>query len=132
MNPPFHDPQRSRASPDSRRKLARHGSREALAGWVQAVSRLLQAAGTLTMIWRGDSLDEALRALVPLFGAITVLPVHPGPNKAAVRVLVRATKGSHAPLTLLPGFFLNDASGRTSPEAQSVLRHGAILPLAES
>ena len=131
MNPPFNDPQRSRASPDSRRKLAHHGSHEALAGWVQVAGRLLQAAGTLTLIWRGDALDEVLRALVPLFGAITVLPVHPGPSKAAVRVLVRATKGSHAPLTLLPGFFLNDASGRTSPEAQSVLRQGAILPLAE-
>jgi tRNA1(Val) A37 N6-methylase TrmN6 len=60
-----------------------------------------------------------------------VLPVHPGEEKAAIRVLLRATKASRAPLVLLPGFVLNDRSGRPTPQAESVLRAGAALPLSE-
>jgi len=130
MNPPFNDPLRSRASPDDRRELAYLGSPETLAAWVGVAGRLLRSSGTLTLIWRADGLDDALRAVSPLFGGITVLPVHPQPGKAAIRVLIRATKGSRAALALLPAFFLNDASGHASAEAEAVLRAGAILPLA--
>jgi tRNA1(Val) A37 N6-methylase TrmN6 len=131
MNPPFNDSRRARASSDRRRELAHHGSCEMLAGWVRAAGRLLRPGGTLTLIWRADALDNVLRTLLPAFGAVTVLPVYPRPDRAAIRVIVRAIKGSRAPLALLPGFFLNDASGRPSKEADSVLRQGAILPLAE-
>jgi len=131
MNPPFNDSQRAQASPDGRRELAHHGSCEMLAGWVRAAGRLLQSGGTLTLIWRADALDTVLRALLPIFGGATVLPVYPGPDRAAIRVMVRATKGSRAPLALLPGLVLNDASGRVSEQADSVLRQGAILPLAQ-
>jgi tRNA1(Val) A37 N6-methylase TrmN6 len=131
MNPPFNDPLRSRASPDRRRELAHAGSCETLAAWVRSAARLLRPGGTLSLIWRADALDDVLRALVPAFGSVTVLPVHPRAGQAAVRVIIRATSGSHAPLVLLPGFFLNDVSGRASVEAESVLRQAAILPLAE-
>jgi tRNA1(Val) A37 N6-methylase TrmN6 len=131
MNPPFNDPLRSRASPSSRRDLAHRGCYDTLAAWVRVAGRLLQSSGTLTLIWRADGLDDVLRALVPPFGGATVLPVHPRPGKPAVRILVRAAKGRRAALALLPGFFLNDVSGRGSPEAEAVLREGAILPLAE-
>jgi tRNA1(Val) A37 N6-methylase TrmN6 len=57
--------------------------------------------------------------------------VHPGAEEAAIRVLVRATKASRAPLVLLPGFVLNDHSGRPTTQAESVLREGAALPLSE-
>jgi tRNA1(Val) A37 N6-methylase TrmN6 len=83
------------------------------------------------MIWRADGLAEVLQALAPAFGAATVLPVHPGEEQAAVRVLVRATKASRAPLVLLPGLVLNDRSGRPTAQAESVLRAGAALPLSE-
>jgi hypothetical protein len=42
---------------------------------------------------------------------------------------VRATKASRAPLVLLPGFVLNDASGRPTAQAEAVLRGDAVLPL---
>jgi tRNA1(Val) A37 N6-methylase TrmN6 len=60
-----------------------------------------------------------------------VLPVHPRQGAPAVRVLVRAVKGSGGPLALLPGFALNDEAGRPTPQAEAVLRHGAGLPLGE-
>ena len=58
-----------------------------------------------------------------------------GPSEAgepAIRVLVQATKASRAPLMLLAGLVLNDRSGRPTAEAESVLREGATLPLAET
>jgi tRNA1(Val) A37 N6-methylase TrmN6 len=60
-----------------------------------------------------------------------VLPVHQSEEEPAIRLLVRATKASRAPLALLPGFVLNDRSGRPTAQAESVLRDGAALPLGE-
>jgi tRNA1(Val) A37 N6-methylase TrmN6 len=76
-------------------------------------------------------LVDVLRALSPAFGAATVLPIHPRPGDAAIRVLVRATKASRAPLALLPGLVLNDHAGRPTAEAEAVLRAGTPLPLGE-
>jgi hypothetical protein len=42
---------------------------------------------------------------------------------------VGARKGSHAPLTLLPGLMLNDAAGKPTAEAEAVLRGAAALSL---
>jgi len=99
--------------------------------WITTAARLLRPRGTLTLIWRADGLGDVLQALAPTFGAATVLPVHPSEENAAIRVLVRATKASRAPLVLLPGFVLNDRSGRPTAQAESVLRDGAALPLSK-
>ena len=69
-------------------------------------------AGTLTLIWRADGLADVLAALGGRFGGIAVLPVHGRAGQPAIRVLVRARKGSRAPLALLPGLMLNDADGK--------------------
>jgi len=130
MNPPFNDPVRQRASPEPARRLAHASPPEALPRWVRTAARLLRPRGTLTLIWRAEDLAGVLRALEPAFGEILVLPVHPNPAAAAIRILVRATKASRAPLALLPALVLNDESGRPTPEAEAVLREGAVLPLA--
>jgi tRNA1(Val) A37 N6-methylase TrmN6 len=79
------------------------------------------------LIWRADGLADVLAALDAQFGDVAVLPVHPRPDAAAIRILLRATKGSGAPLTLLPGLMLNDADGKPSAEAEAILRKGAPL-----
>jgi tRNA1(Val) A37 N6-methylase TrmN6 len=131
MNPPFNDPARQRASPDRSRRLAHAASGATLAAWVKAASRLLRPRGTLGLIWRADGLAAALAALDPAFGAIAVLPVHPKPGAPAIRILVAATKGSRAPLALLPGLVLADDAGRPTAAADAVLREGAPLPLGK-
>lgn len=131
MNPPFNDPARQRPSPDRQRRLAHAGSGAMLSIWIKTAARLLRPRGTLTTIWRADGLVDVLQALVPAFGAATVLTVHPGEHEPAIRVLVRATKASRAPLVLLSGLVLNDRSGRPTPQAEAVLRGDAVLPLSE-
>jgi tRNA1(Val) A37 N6-methylase TrmN6 len=131
MNPPFNDPARQRLSPDRQRRFAHAGRRGSLAAWIRTASWLLAARGTLSLIWRADGLAGVLGALEGTFGAIMILPVHGKPGEPAIRVLVRATKASRAPLTLLPALVLNDVAGRPTAEAEAVLRAGAPLPLGE-
>jgi tRNA1(Val) A37 N6-methylase TrmN6 len=57
--------------------------------------------------------------------------VHSKAGEPAIRILVRATKASRAPLALLPGLVLNDCAGRPTAESEAVLRDSAVLPLAE-
>jgi tRNA1(Val) A37 N6-methylase TrmN6 len=128
MNPPFNAAQNP--SPDRGRRLAHSAPRDLVARWLRAAARLLRPAGVVTMIWRADDLDTVLAALAGGFGAVIVLPVHAKQGVPAIRVLIRAVKASRAPLSLLPGFFLADAAGKPTPEAEAVLRYGAVLPLA--
>jgi tRNA1(Val) A37 N6-methylase TrmN6 len=129
MNPPFNDPGRHNASPDPLRRRA-HMAARSLDAWVRCAARLLQPHGVLTLIWRAEALADVLAALGPRFGAITVMPVHPRPGAPAIRVLVRAEKGSRLPLVVVPGLALNDEAGRPSQAAEAVLRQGESLPLA--
>jgi tRNA1(Val) A37 N6-methylase TrmN6 len=128
MNPPFNDPQRQRASPDAGRALAHAAPRAVLLAWLKTAARILRPRGTLTLIWRADGLADVLGALAPAFGAAVVTPVHPAPDKPAIRTLVTAVKASRAPLALAPPLVLADASGRPTPEAEAVLRQGSALP----
>jgi tRNA1(Val) A37 N6-methylase TrmN6 len=130
MNPPFNDPARQNVSPDAARALAHAAPADALPYWVASAARALGTNGVLTLIWRADGLAQVLDALSSDFGDTVVLPVHPRPNAAAIRVLVRAVKGGRSPLALLPGLELNDTNGRPSAAAEEILRDGAVLPLA--
>ncbi len=131
MNPPFniahHNP-----SPDQAKRLAHVASGETLDRWVAAAARLLGAAGTLTLIWRADGLGGVLAALAAAFGAVSVLPVYPKPDAPAIRILVRAVKGSRAPLAILPGLTLADPAGTPTSAAEAILRGGDAIAWRES
>jgi tRNA1(Val) A37 N6-methylase TrmN6 len=131
MNPPFSDPARQTVSPDPRRRLAHAAGTDTLAQWIATAARLLATGGVLTMIWRADGLDAVLTELAAQFGGVAVLPVHPRADAPAIRILVRAVKGSSAPLALYPGLVLSEKSGRPAAAAEDVLREGKVLPLAE-
>ena len=129
MNPPFNDPARQRPSPDPGRRRAHESA--GVTVWIRTAGRLLKERGVLTMIWRPEGLAGLLSELARSFGAITVLPVHPRPHAAAIRILVRAIKASRAPLALVEGLTLADEHGRPTGEADAILRNGATLPLAD-
>jgi tRNA1(Val) A37 N6-methylase TrmN6 len=130
MNPPFNDPHRHQPSTDAARRSAHEARASSLEGWVHAARRLLASRGTLTLIWRADGLGEVLAALERGFGRTTLLPIHPTPGAAAIRILVQAEKGSSAPLRLLSGLVLNDEAGKPSTRTEAVLRGEETLQLA--
>ncbi|HXW29296.1 MAG TPA: methyltransferase [Xanthobacteraceae bacterium] len=131
MNPPFNDAW-GNPSPDGARRLAHAASADTLAIWLRCAFRLLCRRGVLTLLWRADGLGRVLSGLADGFGAATVLPIYPRPDRPAIRVLVRAVKESRAPLCLLPGLVLCDPAGQSTPAATAILRGTATLSLAPS
>lgn len=128
MNPPFNAAQNP--SPDRQRRAAHEAAADTLGQWIRTAWRLLRPSGELTLIWRADGLADVLVGLAAGFGAIAVLPIYPKPDAAAIRVIVRAVKASHAPVALLSGLVLADNNGKAAAEAEAVLRGGASLPRA--
>lgn len=130
MNPPFNDAERHRASPDPARQSAHVAAADTLETWTHAARRVLKSGGVLTLIWRADGLAQVLAALERGFGSIRILPVHPNPQGAAIRVIVSAVKGGRAPIALHPGLVLQDPEGGGGVEAAAVLGGKAVLLLA--
>jgi len=105
MNPPFNDPGAAEclarcAAPPCPSRIARDACR--LDGPRPCVAR---AGGHAHADLARRRLAEVFGACAG-FGGITVLPVHPRPDAAAIRIIVRAVKASRAPFTLLPGLTL--------------------------
>lgn len=129
MNPPFHEAGKANPSRDAARRAAYIGGSDVLAKWIDRAERLLCDGGALTLIYRADSLAMVLDMLPPNFGSVAVLPIHPKPAAAAIRVIVGAKKGGRDPLAILPGLILNDAEGHPTPQAEDILRRAAALNL---
>jgi tRNA1(Val) A37 N6-methylase TrmN6 len=129
MNPPFNDSERHRSSPDQNRRAAHVAEPATLETWVHASRRVLKSGGVLSLIWRCDGLAEVLAALGRGFGGIAIRPVHPDARRPAIRILVRALKGSRAPLRLCPGLMLADETGQPTKEAHDILAGGQALAL---
>lgn len=128
-NPPFYDGDSTDPSADPQRRRAMMEAD--LVGWLRCAAHLLVHRGRLTMIFRADRLDDLLAALRRDFGGIIVLPLWPRVGQAAKRVLVQASRGSRAPLTLLPGAVLHGDGHGYRPEIDAVLRHGAPFGFAD-
>ena len=67
-----------------------------------------RGGAALTLIHRAAKLPEILAALEGRLGGLELIPIHPRAGEPAKRILVRARKGSRAPLRLLPGLELHD------------------------
>ena len=118
-NPPFHDPRRSRPSPDPARRAAHAlGEGVELGDWIAACLDRLEDNGTLIIVHVAHALPDMLACLGSRAGAITVKPILPRAGEAAHRVLVRAAKGSRGPFALAPPLVLHDDSGFTEEAAR--------------
>ncbi|RIX98815.1 methyltransferase [Aureimonas flava] len=112
-NPPFH-PAGGRVSPHPMRASAKGVPDPAFTGrWLAVAAALLRHGGALRMIGRPDQLAEIARACDNRLGGLCVRAVHSDAHAPAIRILVAATRGSRAPLRLLPPLVL-DAPTRTA------------------
>lgn len=129
-NPPYFDVARHRVSPHAGRAAARAdgGAAADIGHWVAAMLRYAKPNAGLTLIHKAERLGEILAAFEGKAGAIRVIPLWSRPGQPAKRVILRAVKGSKAPLTLTPGLVLHSAEGGYLPEIDAVLRSGAALP----
>ncbi|MCI0736385.1 MAG: methyltransferase [Beijerinckiaceae bacterium] len=128
-NPPFLDPAKARlpAEPNKRHARAMPGEGPtALAAWISESLAMAAPGGAFILIHRPDALPIILRSLAGKAGGVTLLPVYPRQGAKAVRMLLRAKKGSRAPLTIAPPLVLHDETGFT-PEADAIHRGAATI-----
>lgn len=128
-NPPFFEHRSHRASPNPERANAHTFAGGDLDGWIRACTAILRPGGRLGLIHRADALPACLDALRGRYGGITIRPVHARAEAPAIRLLISATRGSRAALSLRPPLVLHDPDGSFTPEA-AALHRGAPWPPA--
>ncbi len=130
MNPPYMTENASTSSADAGRETANRELMDTpLAAWIDAGLRRLHPGGWLAVVHRTERLPEILAAVGTRAGAIEILPLAPRAGRPAGRILLRARKGSRAPLTLHQALTLHDGSSHIrdgddyTKEAGLILRH---------
>ncbi len=126
-NPPYHA-SNERASPDLRRALAHAMEDGGIAAWLRTAAAILRPGGMLHIVWRPRQLSDLLEACNGRFGGLQILPLHSHGDASAGRIIVRAIRGSKAPLELLPGVVLHDGANQPTAIAQAALNGLARLP----
>jgi len=129
LNPPYLEAGAVRVSDHALRRIATVEGSAGLDIWIACALGLLRPRGSLTVIHRADRADRLLALLAGRCGELAVFPLWPHEGEAAKRVLVRARKGSGAPLRFLAGLTLHRAGGAYTAAAEAVLRDAGPLDL---
>lgn len=125
-NPPFFDDPGAMRPPDPSRAKA-WMAEDGLFAWLAYLRRSLREGGHAVVIHRADRLADILAGWGPAMGDIRICAIHARPDRVATRVLVRASKASKAPVTLLPPLILQTPEGAHSPQAARLYRGEAGL-----
>jgi tRNA1(Val) A37 N6-methylase TrmN6 len=126
LNPPYFAEGEGR--PPHRSRLGAFVTDAPLGRWVGILANRLRGGAPLTIIHRAERLDAILTACEGRLGGVRVFPVFPRAGEPASRVLVRAIKGSRAPLRLLQGLTVHgDAGSAFTPAAEALLRGDGAL-----
>lgn len=126
-NPPYAVEGEGTLSPELRRARAHSIPPDGLDGWIRFMTTACANGGTLVMINRTEAMPDVLHALDRRFGATEILPLHARAGEPARRFIVRAIKGSRAPLRLLAGRVIHSAGQDYAGDIEAVLRTGAPL-----
>jgi tRNA1(Val) A37 N6-methylase TrmN6 len=110
MNPPFNDP-RDRAAAGALRRAAHVAPSALFDAWLRSAAAVLRPGGGVAVIARPEQIGAILAAANDRFGGLEILPVHPTPERAAIRIVVRGRRGSRARLAIAPPLVLQDRPG---------------------
>jgi tRNA1(Val) A37 N6-methylase TrmN6 len=130
FNPPYDYPGEGR--PPSPERQSAYIAERPIADWIKVWCNRMSKDAHLTLIHRTHRLGEILEAMNGRLGGVDVFPVRPFADAPARRIIVRARKGSKAPLKLHRGLDLHparDAKEKYTPEAGAMLRGEAFLDL---
>lgn len=123
-NPPYHDADKTTASPTLHKATAHQFAPDDLDLWVKVLHTMVAMRGTATIIQRADCLGKLLAVMAQRFGDLRVAPLYAREGAAASRVIVQGVKGSRAPLQLLPGLVLHREDSTYTESAEMILRDG--------
>ncbi|MBS0385352.1 MAG: methyltransferase [Proteobacteria bacterium] len=125
LNPPFDADGEGRAPAEARHHA--HVTNIAVSQWIAALADRLSGGAALTLIHRASKLGEIMSALEGRLGGVEIVPIRPVASEPAKRIIVRARKGSRAPLRLLRGLDLHDAAGAKYTRETDALLRGETL-----
>lgn len=127
MNPPFNSA-RDRATPNQLKQAAHVMPDGLFEAWVRSAAAIVKPGGGFAAIIRPQNLPDLLAALARRFGSARIKPIHPRADEAAIRTIVRATRGSRGALSLEPPLILHEAgSDRFSDHADAMINGAASL-----
>lgn len=126
-NPPFFASGAGTLALDAGRAGARHMDATALDLWIKTAAGAAAAGGEIIFIYPAESLSPLLAGFEQRFGAVTLLPLVPRAGEPASRVLIRAIKGSRAPMSLLSSRALHAEGRAFKPEFDAIFRGQARL-----
>ncbi len=126
MNPPFNCG-RDRASPDALRSEAHVMETGLLAQWARTAAAIVKPRGGLAAIVRPASLGPLLTAIEGRFGGAQIVPVHPRADADAIRIVVRAVRGSRAQPSICPPLVLHEPDARLTGRAAAIVEGRAAL-----
>ena len=122
MNPPYNDVASNRTSTDILKAEAHMMGEGGLDAWMRTATTILKPRGMLAMIYRASSIGQIIAATQGRFGGLTILPIHSRVNEPAKRLLIRATKGSRAPIVFAPPVVIHQDDGSFTTAADAILK----------
>lgn len=123
MNPPFNAAE-DRATPDPLRKEAHVMEDGLLESWVRSAAAVVRPRGGLAIIARPQSLRAILDAMAGRFGDAEILPIHPRPDAAAIRIVVRAVRGTRGKLSIRPPLTVHETAGDAFSGRADMIHNG--------
>lgn len=126
-NPPYHDAEAGTPARDARKAGSHAMPAGSLERWLRFMASMAKPRGCIALVHRAEALGEVLDGCRRRFGAVRIRPLHPREGTPANRIIVTATRGSRAPLTLSAGIVLHAPGGGFTPAVEAALRHGAAL-----
>ena len=92
--------------------------------WIRSAAAGARPRGGLAVIARPDQLGAILDAISGRFGDAEMLAVHPRPEAAAIRIVVRAILGARGKLSIRPPLMLHAQSGDGPTERTEMINNG--------
>jgi tRNA1(Val) A37 N6-methylase TrmN6 len=123
MNPPFNATE-DRASPDALRREAHVMEDGLFESWIRSAAAVLKPRGGLAIIARPEQIGAILDALSSRFGNAEILAVHPKPDAAAIRIVVRAVRGARGKLSICPPLVMHDGADNIFTDRAEMIGNG--------
>lgn len=130
MNPPFNAAS-DRASPNMMRQKAHVMADGMFESWIKSAAAVLRPRGGIAIIARPQSIGTILAAMEGRFGGAEIAPVHAHADRPAIRIVVRAWRGTRATLSLMPPLVLHEGPDNGLSARAEAINAGAASLLGD-